>query len=144
MAFNSDGLQVMGDNATIGTGDGSIRRVWFYVTNDTLAQVETDAYFDAASEKMQTGDIIVVSFDNDGTEGHKSFTVTKTTGDIAIAAGHGVAALGTLASVGTLALSTSDTYTDSAVNTAINAILAVADARIASLQAKLDALIAGV
>jgi hypothetical protein len=93
MAFNADGLQVMGDNATIGTGLGSIRRVWFYVTNDTRAQVETDGYFDDKSADMQTGDIILVSYDNDGTEGHKSYTVTKTSGDIALSSGHGVAAL---------------------------------------------------
>lgn len=86
MSFNSDGLQVAGDNSTIGSGPGSIRRLWFYVTEDTKAQVETDGYFDAIAARMNTGDVIIVSFDVDGTVGTRTYAVTATTGDIALTA----------------------------------------------------------
>lgn len=93
MAFDSDGLQVMGDNANISTGKASVRRAWWYVTNDALSVVETDGYFDAVAGSMNTGDVILCSFDNDGTEGHKLLMVTATDTDVAVASGHGVAAL---------------------------------------------------
>jgi hypothetical protein len=50
----------------------------------------------------------------------------------------------TLEDLGTLALSTSNTYTDAAVNTAVNAILAKVENCLADLAAKVNAVIANV
>jgi hypothetical protein len=145
MAFNSNGLQVIGDMGSISTGAGSVKRLYGYSTNDTRAQVETDGYFDDLSTKLNTGDVLIIGFDVDGTEGVSFYMVTQSTGDIALTAFAtdiaALSALGAPATVGTLGLSTGDTYSDSAVNTAVNAILTAIDARLTAIHTKVDAII---
>ncbi len=53
-----------------------------------------------------------------------------------------VAAIGATSNLPTAALSTSDTYTDAAVNGAINALGSAAESRLDVLEAKVDAIIA--
>jgi hypothetical protein len=60
----------------------------------------------------------------------------------AIAPAADVAAIGTTSDLPTAALSTSDTYTDAAVNTAINALKTAAEARLDTIEAKIDAILA--
>lgn len=60
----------------------------------------------------------------------------------AVAAAASVAAIGTTTNLPTAALSTSDTYTDAAVNTAINAQRTAVEARLDVIEAKIDAVIA--
>ncbi len=41
------------------------RKVWHYLTADALATVNSEGYFDAAAEALETGDLIfVVSMDS--------------------------------------------------------------------------------
>ncbi|MEP3072822.1 hypothetical protein [Maricaulis sp.] len=84
MALDKDGLNVIRELGAIGTGKGSVKHQWGYVTNDTRAQVETDGYFDALADRMATGDVITVSYDCDGTPGVRIYVVVVTTGDIAL------------------------------------------------------------
>lgn len=87
MAYSKDGLALLGDRATIGTGKGSTKRTWSYFTNDAFAVVETNGYFDAAAEVAIThGDIILVAGDIDGTEGLRAYVATVTPGDVALTA----------------------------------------------------------
>ena len=108
--------------------------------SSTRAQVETDGYFDSLSEKLNTGDVILVSFDVDGTEGCWLYEVTQSSGDIALTAAKtaiaALTALGAPATVGSL--STSNTYTDAAVNALFTAV----DARLTAIHTKIDAIIA--
>lgn len=135
MAYDGNGLQVLADNMAIGTGLGSIRRFFSFVTNDTLAQVETDGYFDDKADDMNTGDLILVSFDNDGTPGAKLFTVTKAAGDITLGSAHGVAAL-TDSSGGT-ADGTVEVVSGSGADAAINNNFAELAAKVNALAAAL-------
>jgi hypothetical protein len=87
MAFDRNGLSLMGDRATIGTGKGSTKRTWSYFTNDALTVVEANGYFDALAENgFNHGDIVMVSADLDGTPAGQLYVAVVTSGDVALTA----------------------------------------------------------
>ena len=87
MAFDRNGLSLLGDRATVGTGKGSTKRTWAYFTNDALSVVATNGYFDALAENgFNHGDIVLVSADLDGTPAGEIYVATVTEGDVALTA----------------------------------------------------------
>jgi len=49
--------------------------LWHYSTVDTAATVDSSGYFNAASDMLRVGDMIVANVDTDGTPGHGMFVV---------------------------------------------------------------------
>ena len=49
--------------------------LWHYTTADTAAEVDTEGYFDAASDMLRVGDMILANVDTDGTPGAGIFLV---------------------------------------------------------------------
>lgn len=86
MPYAAQGHYRFPDGPSIGSGDGSVKKMHMYVSNDDVATVETDGYFDTAYEQFQTGDIINCSLDIDGTPARKDYVVVRTAGDIALTA----------------------------------------------------------
>lgn len=70
MAYNADGLQLLGIGGAIAETfptAGTVRKVYSYITNDTLATVLADSYFDGINgDPLVEGDIILCVFDVDG------------------------------------------------------------------------------
>ena len=70
MAYNADGLQLLGIGGAIAETfptAGTVRKVYSYVTNDTLATVLANAYFDGINgDPLVEGDLIICSYDIDG------------------------------------------------------------------------------
>ena len=79
MAFDSDGLQQFNNGGALGSGDGSVKKLWHYVTNDADTVVEADGYFDTTA--LNQGDLIWASLDLDGTPEVKTYIVSVGTGD---------------------------------------------------------------
>ena len=75
MAYDKDGFITISSGGAIGSGDGSVKSVHHYSTNDTLAVVETANYFDDAAKFMNAGDTILVTGDVDGTLFTKQYGV---------------------------------------------------------------------
>ena len=67
MAFAATGFKTIAVGGAISTGEGSVKNVHSYVTNDTLATVEGANYFDSIGGKLNAGDTIIVTGDVDGT-----------------------------------------------------------------------------
>lgn len=80
MAYDAEGLQVINFAGAIGSGDGSVRRVLTYITNDADTVVEADDYFD--NTDFRTGDILMAVIDVAGTIELKNYVVSVGTGDI--------------------------------------------------------------
>lgn len=70
MAYNADGLQIIGIGGAIAETfptAGTCRKVYQYVTNDSLATILTNAYFDGiAGDPLVEGDLILCTFEIDG------------------------------------------------------------------------------
>src|SRR5690606_17914044 len=99
--------------------------------------------------KMNTGDILLVSYDVDGAEGCAMYMVTATTGDIALtrgsANGAAIAALGALTENGGAIGGTNDGDLPALTGTASGtdaAIVTALQASVRELAAKVNALIA--
>lgn len=130
------------------SGSTNVKTVCYGVAADALATIEADGYFDTVAGKFNTGDFLAVA----ASDGHALYEVTKTTGDIALTkiASTALGALSALAgtltgsATGTMAdisdLSTSDTYSDAAVN----AMVAEVNLQLKELQTKVNAIIAAV
>jgi len=84
MAFLAAGLSKYAHGGALGTGDGSLRSMWHYVTNDVDTVVETNAYFDGAGPIP--GDIITCALDLDGTAEVKIYVTTGTAADVGLTA----------------------------------------------------------
>lgn len=80
MAFEKAGLMKIMNGGAIGTGAGSVKSIYHYVTNDADSVVETGGYFDVTD--MTLGDIIMAGVDLDGTPECKSYMVSVGSGDI--------------------------------------------------------------
>lgn len=83
MGFSKFGLNQI---AHTGTVDGAAYKVHTYHSNDTIAQIETDGYFDSYEQQftLGKGDILFVIADLDGTPAFHAYRVTRTAGDIAL------------------------------------------------------------
>lgn len=85
--LDTDALSLLGDNAVVGSGPLGVKRTWAYHTNDALAEVAADGYFDSlAQSKVRHGDIILVAADLDGTPQGQLFVAVVTPGDVALTA----------------------------------------------------------
>ena len=71
-------FMVYDTGAAIGTGPGNVRSLCDYRTNDSQAEVETAGYFNPLFEAglIKLGDVIKVSYDEDGTPGLTEYLVT--------------------------------------------------------------------
>ena len=130
------------------SGSTNVKLVCYGESGDDLATIEADGYFDTVAGKFNDGDFLAVA----ASDGHALYEVVKTTGDIALtkiastALGALTALAGTLtgSTTGTMAdisdLSTSDTYSDAAVN----AMVAEVNLQLKELQTKVNAIIAAV
>lgn len=79
MPFLASGLQQINNGGAVGTGQGSVKKLWFYATADADAAVEADGYFDSTA--MNQGDLILASLGVGGTEEVKIYTVSVGNGD---------------------------------------------------------------
>ena len=84
MAFLAAGLTKFAHGGALGTGEGSLRSLWHYVTNDADTVVEANAYFDGAGPNP--GDIIIAALDLDGTDEVKMYVTTGTAADVGLTA----------------------------------------------------------
>lgn len=89
MAYNADGLQIIGIGGAIAETfptAGTCRKVYSYVTNDSLATVLTDAYFDGINgDPLVEGDLILCSYDIDGEySGNATLLVTVGGSDVTV------------------------------------------------------------
>lgn len=80
MTFHANGfrtLGVMGLPAANST-PGNVRQIHTFVTDDDKAAIETANYFDALLSpkgKIRKGDVMIVSFDTNGTEGVRMYVL---------------------------------------------------------------------
>ena len=79
MAFDIQGLQNFNNGGALGTGEGSVAKLWHYVTNDVDTVVEADGYFDTTA--LAKDDIVLATLDSDGTPEVKVYVVAVGTGD---------------------------------------------------------------
>jgi hypothetical protein len=80
MAFNIDGFRTIEQGGAIGSGDGSVKQIHHYATNDLLSAVDDSGYFNDATAYLRKGDLIFVSGDVDGTPATNCYMVTSATG----------------------------------------------------------------
>jgi hypothetical protein len=77
MAFHNGGWRTLGamgiPSATAVTGE--VRCLHSFVTNDDRAAIETANYFDTILSQVKKGDLLLVSYDVDGLEGQKMYTL---------------------------------------------------------------------
>lgn len=79
MAFNPKHLVQFNSGGALGEGEGSVKKLWHYVTNDVDTAVEGNGYFDNTA--MNIGDIVICSLDLDNQAEPKIYVVTAGTGD---------------------------------------------------------------
>lgn len=82
MAFLALGLKRITHVGAVGTGAGSVRSFWAYITEDDAAAVETSGYFNAfqaAGGDMRKGDVIMASLNVDATAALKFYLVSAVT-----------------------------------------------------------------
>jgi hypothetical protein len=80
MAFNIDGFKTIQTGGALGSGEGSVKQIHHYVTNDLLSEVDDSGYFNSITALLRKGDQIVVSGDIDGTPAINTFLVSSATG----------------------------------------------------------------
>lgn len=77
MAYDSQGLKLISDGGAVGATPGNVKNVYAYASNDTAATIEGAGYFNGAKDHVKTGDLVVVSGDNDGAPFAKAYAVTS-------------------------------------------------------------------
>lgn len=77
MAFNTYGFKTISHIGSIDGSAGSNRALHAYVANDDQAAVETANYFDSVIKRLHVGDVIMVSWDMDGTPGGGMYVVSS-------------------------------------------------------------------
>lgn len=70
-----------------GTGEGSARRLWHFVTEDNAATVEGAGYFNDLSKEVQKGDWILASLNINVAPEPKIYIVTSEQGVTPVAVG---------------------------------------------------------
>lgn len=76
MAFALTGLKCISHLGSIGTGSGSVKKLFSYVTNDDAATVQAAGYFNSVAAQFSVGDVIIASLDLDGSPLMKNYVVT--------------------------------------------------------------------
>jgi hypothetical protein len=88
MGFLKENLRRYAEGGSIAdTTYGAITvGMYHLITNDTIAQVETDGYLDAAAAYFTEGggDHLIVCADRDGTPATKAYYVKRVGGDVAL------------------------------------------------------------
>ena len=79
MAFDSDGLQQFNSGGAVGSGAGSVKKLWHYATADADTAVEANGYFDTTA--LNQGDLVFASLGVGATEEVKVYIVSVGTGD---------------------------------------------------------------
>lgn len=79
MAFDSDGLQQFNSGGAVGSGAGSVKKLWHYATADADTVVEADGYFDTTA--LNLGDLVFASLGVGGVEEVKVYIVPVGTGN---------------------------------------------------------------
>lgn len=88
MTMHANGFRTIGvmgvPSAT--SHEGEVRQVHTFITNDDAATVETANYFDSLLTPaiVKTGDLLLVSIDNDGTPRFGSYVITVSGGHVVI------------------------------------------------------------
>ena len=85
MALDTTALTSVAPGSALAAG-AAPKRIWHYVTNDTLSDVAGSNYFNNASDRVQAGDLILVSADMDGTQAGQGYIV-KTNASFGTAGG---------------------------------------------------------
>ncbi|MGE0190313.1 MAG: hypothetical protein AB7G80_09525 [Dongiaceae bacterium] len=80
MTFDITGFRTLEHGGALGSGDGSVKGIHHYVTNDTLATVAASGYFNSVTNLLTKGDVIFVSGDIDGTPAINAYVVNSATG----------------------------------------------------------------
>ncbi len=80
MAFILANLQKIASGGAIGSGEGSVRSVWHYASNDLLTAIDDSGYFNDATDLLTKGDLIIISGDVDGTPAVNCAVVNSETG----------------------------------------------------------------
>lgn len=89
MAFHEKGFRSlatpMGQPAD-NSAAGETRQIHTFVTNDDKAAVETSNYFDAllTPKRVKAGDLMVISYDVDGTPGGRWYVLSISGGHVVI------------------------------------------------------------
>lgn len=87
MAFAQSGLKLTCLGGAIGTGEGSVKNIYHYATNDADTVVEANGYFDGVTgDPLNVGDIIIASLDVDGTPEVKIYIVSVGGADVTVTA----------------------------------------------------------
>lgn len=94
MAFHATGFRTIGTMGVPATtiDPGNVRQMHSFITNDDKATIETANYFDpllTPAKKVRKGDLMVVSFDVDGTEGVKVYALDIVSNHVVISGGLG-------------------------------------------------------
>lgn len=66
-------------------GGGNGQTLWLYKTNDAEADIDASGYFDDMADFINSGDIIIVAYDVDGTPGCTMYQAINTAGVITVA-----------------------------------------------------------
>ena len=82
MAFDVKGLKRMIIGGAVGTGAGSVKSLWMYVTNDVTATVETTGYFNTMAGQFVVGDQILASINIGASPVMKHYIVTANSGTV--------------------------------------------------------------
>lgn len=84
MAFIARGLKRISHTGAIGSGAGSVRSIWHYVSNDDIAAITGTGYFNAYIKEFVVGDILHVSADIDGTPAYRCYMIDSVTTNVGL------------------------------------------------------------
>lgn len=82
MAFDIKGLKRFDIGGSVGSGEGSIKALYHYATNDAAGVVETTGYFNSLVGQVSVGDVVFASLDLDGTPALKNYIVSAVTASV--------------------------------------------------------------
>lgn len=86
MAFNKYGFKTISHIGSVNGEAGTNRSLHSYVTNDNTAAIETSNYFDEIYDRVQPGDLLLVSIDMDGTNVPGVYVFGKSGGHVTVTA----------------------------------------------------------
>lgn len=81
MAYNKFGFKTLTDIGTL-DGTGVPKALHAYVTNDAESVVAASGYFNTIAGRINTGDLVMCSLDNDGTPEARTYVLINTAGVI--------------------------------------------------------------
>ncbi len=82
MTYSAAGLIAMGTGGAVGSAPGNRKTIYHYATNDTVAQASASGYFNTEYQKLNVGDVIILSADIDGTPDAEVLMVATNSGGV--------------------------------------------------------------